>query len=150
TGVVRRVGPARRALVPRAQHVRTRAAYATYAYVEKSHGKRGGTACALRVERRSRLSTDRIIAGSLLALVIATALPVRAQDGASSTPPGGDEDARLHFELGRRAFARAEYEAAATEFETSWRLSQRPELHYNLFLVYHELDRDDEAIRELR
>ena len=70
-------------------------------------------------------------------------------EGASSAMDH-DEDARLHFELGRRAYARADYETAAAEFERSFALSERAELHYNLFLVYHELGRDEEAVRALR
>lgn len=86
-----------------------------------------------------------------LACSVFVAAPARAQvDGAAGVVTPVDEDARLHFELGRRAFARADYEAAAAEFEEAMRLSQRPELHYNLFLVYHELDREEDAVRELR
>lgn len=64
--------------------------------------------------------------------------------------PERDEDARLHFELGRRAYARADYETAVAEFEQSFALSARAELHYNLFLVYHELGREEDAARSLR
>ena len=91
------------------------------------------------------------LALALASLALVTPPSARAQTAAESTAvPHVDEDARLHFELGRRAFARADYESAASEFEEATRLSQRPELHYNLFLVYHELDRDEDALRELR
>lgn len=75
-----------------------------------------------------------------------------AAQSAPSEPaaPTDDEDGRLHFELARRAYARADYETALDEFRASYALSNRPELHYNLFLVYHELDRDEEAAAELR
>lgn len=99
------------------------------------------------------MAPHRIALYSLLALASATLVaPVARAQTETSTPSTQhvDEDARLHFELGRRAFARADYELAATEFEEAWRLSERPELHYNLFLVYHELDRDEDALRELR
>lgn len=73
-----------------------------------------------------------------------------AEPATSSAAPTDDEDGRLHFELARRAYARADYETALDEFRASYALSNRPELHYNLFLVYHELDRDEEAAAELR
>lgn len=106
------------------------------------------------------MATVRITAGWLVLSALALPASALAQadaapetSTAAPTPPPGatvDEDARLHFELGRRAFARADYEVAAAEFEEAWRLSQRAELHYNLFLVYHELDREQDAVRELQ
>ncbi len=103
--------------------------------------------------------TPRRVSPCLVAvLVLALAPSARAQEEApegsegegASSAMDHDEDARLHFELGRRAYARADYETAAAEFERSFALSERAELHYNLFLVYHELGRDEEAVRALR
>lgn len=94
-----------------------------------------------------RLSRAMILAVGVLAVVGAACVApvVYAQDAL-----GPEHDARLHFELGQSAYARADYEAAAREFEVALALVDRPELHYNLFLVYHELDRDGDAAAQLR
>lgn len=92
------------------------------------------------------------LAGLLLLGLLSVATSALGQDAppTGSEDVGSDEDARLHFELGRRAYARADYETALAEFQQSYAFSSRPELHYNLFLVFHELERDDEAVVELR
>jgi tetratricopeptide (TPR) repeat protein len=61
-----------------------------------------------------------------------------------------EQDARLHFELGQRHFARGELEEAAEEFEQAYRLSHRAPLLYNIFVAHRDAGRDGDAADALR
>ena len=69
-------------------------------------------------------------------------------DGAvsSGTAPTADVEARRLFDIGAEAFAGARYEEALDHFEASYRLSQRPQLLYNIGLAQDRLRRDALAI----
>jgi tetratricopeptide (TPR) repeat protein len=60
-----------------------------------------------------------------------------------------DERARRHFASGESYYAEGDYESALHEFEQALRLSQRPALHYNLYLVKERLGRLAEAADHL-
>ncbi|MBX3270595.1 MAG: hypothetical protein KF729_10055 [Sandaracinaceae bacterium] len=66
-------------------------------------------------------------------------------------PPGDiDEDARLHFELGQRAYDRGEFVTAAEEFEIAYRLSGRPPLLYNRYVALRDAQMRPQAAEALR
>jgi tetratricopeptide (TPR) repeat protein len=60
------------------------------------------------------------------------------------------EDARLHFQLGERAYNRGEFARAAEEFEEAYRLSNRAPLLYNTYLAYRDGREDERAADALR
>ncbi|HEY8432267.1 MAG TPA: tetratricopeptide repeat protein [Sandaracinaceae bacterium] len=60
-----------------------------------------------------------------------------------------DEEARMHFDLGRRYYDTGRFAEAAAEFREAYRLSQRPPLLYNLFLALREDGDFDGAIEAL-
>ncbi|MEM7434625.1 MAG: hypothetical protein AAF436_05690 [Myxococcota bacterium] len=64
----------------------------------------------------------------------------RAQNG------GDDAAAREFFERGRVAFEGADYERALVYFRHAYRLSERPELQYNIGVAADRLQREDEAL----
>jgi tetratricopeptide (TPR) repeat protein len=76
------------------------------------------------------------------ALCVATAAPAAAQKS-------DDERARIHFQAGESYFEQAEYDRAAEEFMSAYRLSQRPALLVNASLAYERALRFDEAIEAL-
>lgn len=76
---------------------------------------------------------------ALLAPVVAT-----AQDAEL------DEDARLHFELGTRAYDRGEFTTAVEEFGEAYRLSGRPALLYNMYVALRDAQQREEAAEMLR
>ncbi|MCS6798721.1 MAG: tetratricopeptide repeat protein [Myxococcota bacterium] len=69
---------------------------------------------------------------SALAALLAAA--VAAGQSAQST----DDEARMHFRLGRAYHDSGRFLEAAREFETAYRLSQRPQLLYNIFVAYRD------------
>jgi len=79
----------------------------------------------------------------VIAMVIASSVvsvEVRAQSD------GSDAAARQTFERGRAAFEVADYERALIYFRHAYRLSQRPELQYNIGVAASRLQREDEAL----
>ena len=69
--------------------------------------------------------------------VLPIAAPVRAQtemQGDAST----DEEARRHFRLGQAHYENGSFSEAAVEFEEAYRLSNRPQLLYNIFVSYRD------------
>lgn len=61
-----------------------------------------------------------------------------------------EEEARLHFELGERAYNRGEFAEASVHFEEAYRLSQRTPLLYNLYLSYRDAQDQPRAADSLR
>ena len=57
-----------------------------------------------------------------------------------------DTEAREYFERGRVAFENADYERALVYFRHAYRLSERPELQYNIGVAADRLQREEEAL----
>src|SRR5688500_8532502 len=87
------------------------------------------------------LVMQRAIASALFLCLMAPSL-VLAQ--------GGDDEARRHFRLAEAHYANASFEEAAREFEEAYRLSQRPQLLYNIYLAYRDAADIDHAADALR
>jgi hypothetical protein len=49
-----------------------------------------------------------------------------------------DDAARRHFRLGQAHYDNGEFAEAATEFDEAYRLSQRPQLLYNVYVAYRD------------
>lgn len=58
--------------------------------------------------------------------------------------------ARGHFQLGSTYYSSGRFEEAAQEFEKAYNVSQRPQLLYNIYLAYRELNRLEPAADALR
>ncbi|HJL17246.1 MAG TPA: tetratricopeptide repeat protein [Sandaracinaceae bacterium LLY-WYZ-13_1] len=71
----------------------------------------------------------------------------RAQDEAA--PARADAEARLHFEVGVSHYETGDYRDAIREFEEAYRLSGRPQLHYNLAACYEHLGELERAAEYL-
>lgn len=80
---------------------------------------------------------------SLVLVARAQAEPAPAVE--QLAPAATDEQARAMFAAGKDAFVQGRYEEALALFERSYGLSKRPELLYNLGLVYDRLRRDAQA-----
>lgn len=90
---------------------------------------------------------------SLVLLGAGVAPAVHAQSTDTTTTPGGmssDEEARMRFDLGRRYYDTGRFADAAREFAEAYRLSQRTELLYNLYLAYRDAGDDPHAAETLR
>lgn len=61
-----------------------------------------------------------------------------------------EQDARLHFELGTRAYERGEFTSAADAFAEAYRLSGRPALLYNMYVAHRDAQLREEAAEDLR
>jgi tetratricopeptide (TPR) repeat protein len=69
---------------------------------------------------------------------------------AQAAPTANDnEAARAHFMAGSAYYEQANYADAVKEFNEAYRLSQRPDLLYNIALAYERLENLDEAIGAL-
>jgi tetratricopeptide (TPR) repeat protein len=96
-----------------------------------------------------------------LALVLGAAEPLHAQ-AAPSEPPSPtaptdeeqmrtlDDEARQRFELGRTFYEAGRFAQAAEEFAEAYRLSQRPQLLYNLYVAHRDAANWQGAIEALR
>ncbi len=74
--------------------------------------------------------------------------PAAAQD-AEGAPEGQEDDARMHFRLGRAYYDSGRFVEAAQEFEKAAEMSNRPQLYYNIFLAYRDAGDLGNAIRAL-
>lgn len=74
---------------------------------------------------------------------LAFAAPLSAQQRSS------DEQARLHYQVAASYFEQADYESALREFQSSYRLSQRAQLFYNISLCYQQMGDLDQSITYL-
>jgi tetratricopeptide (TPR) repeat protein len=83
------------------------------------------------------------------AFALVGAVPLDTAHAQDATQAEVDERARVHFTSGRAYFDSGEYERALQEFQQAYALSQREELHYNLFLCQERIGNVSEAIREL-
>jgi tetratricopeptide (TPR) repeat protein len=74
--------------------------------------------------------STRLIAAAGFAVVLASASAAFAQDA--------DADARRAFRLAQAHYDNGEFEQAAVGFEEAYRLSQRPQLLYNMYVAYRD------------
>ena len=87
----------------------------------------------------------------LLAVIWAASLALAAPAAAQSSPTQADEEAaKAHFLAGSAYYEQANYTDAVKEFNEAHRLSQRPDLLYNISVCYERLSRWDEAIASLQ
>ena len=94
----------------------------------------------LEVMRETWGIAHRWVCFAVLLVGVVGAVPAVAQQ----TPD--DAAAREHFERGRVAFERADYEGALVYFRHAYRLSQRGELQYNIGVAADRLQREEEAL----
>ncbi len=80
------------------------------------------------------------LAAGVVVATLTSAMPLGAQSKAD------DAAAREHFERGRSAFAKTDYEQALVHFREAYRLSRRGQLQYNIGITADRLRRDDEAL----
>ena len=83
---------------------------------------------------------SRWILGLVLSALVATALPAAAQE---------DDEARVHFRLGRAYYDSGRFEEAAREFQQAYDLSQRATLLYNVFIAWRDAGQLGPAIEAL-
>lgn len=87
----------------------------------------------------------------VVALACLSSLPARAQDedeeGRTITAVSPDVEARREFEAGAIAFADGRFEEALASFESSYGLSGRPELLYNIAICHDRLRHDRLAVQ---
>lgn len=100
---------------------------------------------------------DRIGAGVFIQLCLALCLCAIgvAQDGAAPQTPETDEmlmeeEAREHFRIGKTLLDAGRFEQAASEFEQAYKLSNRPELLYNIYIARRDAANTAGAVEALR
>lgn len=84
----------------------------------------------------------------LVGLASVALAPARASAQETSQAES-DEQAHLHFQVAAQYYQEADYESALREFESAYRLSQRPQLLYNIALCQQQLGNLDEAVSTL-
>lgn len=97
---------------------------------------------------------SRFVGVAMVAGLLGGALPVSAQQAAAQAAPAeaeasSDEQARLHFQVAAQYYQEADYESALREFQSAYRLSQRPQLLYNISLCHQQLGNLEEAVSNL-
>ncbi len=60
-----------------------------------------------------------------------------------------DQQARLHFQVAAQYYQEADFESALREFQSAYRLSQRPQLLYNISLCQAQLGNLEESVSNL-
>ena len=86
----------------------------------------------------------------LLVATVLTAVLLSPAARAQTAPTANDQEAaRAHFMAGSAYYEQANYGDAVKEFNEAYRLSQRPDLLYNIALAYERLGKLDEAIDAL-
>lgn len=86
------------------------------------------------------------LAAALAITIAAFSHPVSAQ----TEPAARDDEAHALFEAGRMAFSEGHYEDSYERFSEAYRLSQRPELLYNMGSAADRLRRDELALEHYR
>ena len=82
----------------------------------------------------------RVVCWAVMLLGLIGSVPAAAQQSLD------DAAAREHFERGRSAFERADYEGALVYFRHAYRLSRKQELQYNIGVAADRLQREEEAL----
>jgi hypothetical protein len=75
---------------------------------------------------------------------------VRAQAAPAAATGEGEEKARAHFRLGRAYYENGDFAQAAAEFESAYRISQRAQLLYNIYLAYRDANDTRHSAEALR
>lgn len=103
-------------------------------------------------DRRYRKLKTTLVQGGLR-LFSTLAMALCALIGAATTTAAAqrasDEQARLHYQVATSYYEQADYESALREFQSAYRLSQRPQLLFNISLCYQQLGDLDQAIAHL-
>ena len=73
-----------------------------------------------------------------LCLVMVSASVTAAPHASAQTAESPDDAARRHFRLGQAHYDNGEFAEAATEFDEAYRLSQRAQLLYNVYVSYRD------------
>ena len=78
-----------------------------------------------------------------------------AQEAPAESPPadaaaGSDDDARMHFRLGRAYYDSGRFHDAAREFQMAYDESQRPALRYNLYVSHRDAGNLRASVQALR
>jgi tetratricopeptide (TPR) repeat protein len=82
----------------------------------------------------------------LLVVILSSSLAL-----AQTAPTANDQEAaKAHFMAGSAYYEQANYNDAVKEFTEAYRLSQRPDLLYNIALAYERLEKWDDAIEALQ
>jgi tetratricopeptide (TPR) repeat protein len=82
-------------------------------------------------------------------LVVTLATPVFVTT-AHAQEESSDDAARRHFRLGQAHYENGEFAEAATEFDEAYRLSQRAQLLYNVYVAYRDAGDMPHAAAALR
>lgn len=92
--------------------------------------------------------------GLALCLAFAFAALTTVARAQQPTPPAAgaaaDEEARVHFRVGRAYYDSGRFAEAATEFEAAYRMSNRAQLLYNIFVAHRDAGNLGPAIDALR
>lgn len=87
----------------------------------------------------------------VLGLVLCVSVPTATvTTRASAQAESSDDAARRHFRLGQAHYENGEFAEAATEFDEAYRLSQRPQLLYNVYVAYRDAGDMPHAAHALR
>ncbi len=78
------------------------------------------------------------------------AMPMSGGRVSAQTEESADDAARRHFRLGQAHYENGEFAEAATEFDEAYRLSQRPQLLYNIYVSYRDAGDLPHAAEALR
>ncbi|MFO0682632.1 MAG: tetratricopeptide repeat protein [Sandaracinus sp.] len=84
------------------------------------------------------------------ALALALAFAVSGWSASARAQESDDDAARRHFRLGQAHYENGEFAEAATEFDEAYRLSQRPQLLYNVYVAYRDSGDMPHAAHALR
>ena len=82
--------------------------------------------------------------------VLSAAILAYAAPSAAQVPQADEDAAKAHFLAGSAYYEQANYTDAVKEFIEAHRLSQRPDLLYNISVCYERLGRWDDAIASLQ
>jgi tetratricopeptide (TPR) repeat protein len=67
-----------------------------------------------------------------------------------SAMQAADAEARKHFQIGKVLLEKGHFQEATGEFELAYKLSDRPQLLYNLYVAHRDAGNVDKAIQALR
>src|SRR6476469_8692526 len=86
----------------------------------------------------------------LLMAVLTTAILASSAVATAQVPQADEDAAKAHFLAGSAYYEQANYGDAVKEFIEAHRLSNRPDLLYNISVCYERLGRWDDAIGSLQ
>lgn len=87
----------------------------------------------------------------VVCMLFASGGVARAQASpAAASAAEGEEKARAHFRLGRAYYENGDFTQAAAEFEAAYKISQRAQLLYNIYLAYRDANDTRHSAEALR